>query len=99
MVDIETLEEILELLRITKEYILEKNRIIEPKSSKEMSTVFVLAIYNKTVQTVMLKSMVSDLEWFDSNQTKFKDWQRGIQLFFKNNGVIETDDKITTVLA
>jgi len=27
----------------------------------------------ETVQTVMPKSMVSDLGWFDSDQTKFED--------------------------
>ena len=30
---------------------------------------------------------------------KFKDWWRGIRLFLKNNRVIETDDRITAILA
>ena len=47
----------------------------------------------------MPKSMVPDLEWFDGNRMKFKDWWRGIYLFLKNNKVIATDDKITIVLA
>ena len=47
----------------------------------------------------MPKNMVSDLGWFDSNQTKFKDWWRGIRLFCKNNRVIETDNRITAILA
>ena len=58
-----------------------------------------LAVYNKTVQAVMPKSMVLDPGWFDRNRTKFEDWWRGICLFLKSNKVIATDDKITTVLA
>ena len=46
----------------------------------------------------MPKSIVSSLGWFDSNQTKFKDWQRGIQLFLKSNKVIGIDNRITTIL-
>jgi len=99
MTDIEALEEILELLRITEEYILDRNKIIALALSKEMSTAPVPAVYNETVQAVMPKSIVLDLEWFDSDQTKFKDWWREIQLFLKNNKVIVTDDKITAVLA
>ena len=30
---------------------------------------------------------------------KFKDWWRGIRLFLKSNRVIETDDRITAILA
>jgi len=30
---------------------------------------------------------------------KFKDWWRGMRLFFKSNRVIETDDRITVILA
>ena len=30
---------------------------------------------------------------------KFKDWWRGIRLFLKNNRVIETDNRITAILA
>jgi len=30
---------------------------------------------------------------------KFKDWWRGIRLFLKSNRVIETDDRITVILA
>ena len=43
--------------------------------------------------------MVLDLGWFDSNQMKFKDWWRGIRLFLKSNRIIETDDRITVILA
>ena len=43
--------------------------------------------------------MVPDLGWFDGNQTRFEDWQREMQLFLKNNKVIETDDRIIAILA
>jgi len=47
----------------------------------------------------MPKNMVLDPGWFDSDQTKFEDWWRGIRLFLKSNRVIETDDRITVILA
>ena len=47
----------------------------------------------------MTKSMILDLKQFDSNQTKFKDQWRRIQLFLKSNRVIATDNKITAILA
>jgi len=37
--------------------------------------------------------------WFDGNRTKFEDWWRGIQLFLKINRVMETNDRITAILA
>ena len=43
--------------------------------------------------------MVSDPKWFNGGRTKFKDWWRGIRLFFKSNRVIKTDNKITAILA
>jgi len=30
---------------------------------------------------------------------KFEDWWRGIRLFLKSNRIIETDDRITAILA
>ena len=45
------------------------------------------------------RSMVSDPEWFDGDQTKFEDWWRGIRLFLKSNRVNRTDDRITEILA
>ena len=47
----------------------------------------------------MLKSMILDPGQFDSDQTKFKDQWRRIQLFLKSNRVIVTDNKITVILA
>ena len=50
-------------------------------------------------QAGMLKSMVLDLGQFDRNRTKFEDWWRGVQLFLKSNRVMETNDRITAILA
>ena len=43
--------------------------------------------------------MVPDPEWFDSHQTKFEDWWKGIRLFLKSNRVIETNNRIMAILA
>jgi len=40
----------------------------------------------------MLKNIVPDPGWFDSNQTKFKDWWKGIRLLLKS-------DRIMAILA
>ena len=50
-------------------------------------------------QAGMSKNMVPGLEWFNGNRTKFKDWWRGIRLFLKSNKVMETNDRITAILA
>ena len=47
----------------------------------------------------MLKNMVPDPRWFDGDQMKFKDWWRGMRLFLKSNKVMETNDRITVILA
>lgn len=52
-----------------------------------------------TLKTVIPKSIILDLGWFDRDQTKFKDWWRSMQLFFKRNRAIATDNKITVILA
>jgi len=54
---------------------------------------------SKNVMAGMPKNMVPDPGWFDGDQTKFEDWWRGIQLFLKSNRIIETDDRITVILA
>ena len=54
---------------------------------------------NKNGQVGILKNMVPDPRQFDGNQTKFEDWWRGIRLFLKSNRVMETDDRITAILA
>ena len=53
----------------------------------------------ENVSAGMPKNMVPDPGWFDGDQTKFEDWWRGIRLFLKSNRVIETDDRITAILA
>jgi len=44
----------------------------------EMSVVSAPVVISKNVQTGMPKNIVLDLRWFDGNQTKFKEWWRGI---------------------
>ena len=42
--------------------------------------------------------MVLDPEWFDSDQTKFENWWRGMRLFLKSNRIMETNNRITAIL-
>jgi len=39
----------------------------------EMSVALALAVSNKNIQTEILKNMVLDPGWFDSDRMKFKD--------------------------
>ena len=57
------------------------------------------ATVSENVQAGLLKNMVPDPGWFDGDRSKFEDWWRGIRLFLKSNRVIETDDRITAILA
>ena len=52
------------LLRITEEYILDRDRTTEPALVKEMLIALILVVYDKTAQTVILKSIV--LDYYDS---------------------------------
>jgi len=61
----------LESLRITKEYISDENRTTKPEI---LEKIFIAPVLAKMEQLVILKSMVSDSEWFDGDQMKFKDW-------------------------
>ena len=54
---------------------------------------------SENIQAGLLKNMVPNPEWFDGDRMKFEDWWREIRLFLKNNRVIETDDRITAILA
>ena len=54
---------------------------------------------NENIQIGMPKNMVLDPGWFDGNQTKFEDWQRGMRLFLKSNRVMETNNRIMAILA
>ena len=58
-----------------------------------------LVTVNKNGQVGMLKNMVLNPGWFDGDQMKFEDWQRGIRLFLKSNRVIETNNRIMVILA
>ena len=91
--NIKALLERLRSLKITNKASSEMNK----QSDEEM---FVTpAIINNNIQAVILKSIVLDLEWFNRDRMKFEDWWRRIQLFLKSNRVIETDDRITVILA
>ena len=68
------------------------------KTDIEMSAAPALAT-NENIQTVIPKSIVLNLRWFNGDQTKFEDWWRGIWLYLKSNRVIETNDRITVILA
>jgi len=92
--NIEALLEKLRSLQIIEET-LSNNEQIDTK----MSETPVPAAISENVQAEMPKNVILDLGWFDSNQTKFKDWWRGIRLFLKSNRVIETNDRITAILA
>ena len=65
----------------------------------EISVAPAPAAFNENIQVVMPKNIVPDPGWFDSDQTKFKDWWRGMRLFLKSNRVMETDDRIIAILA
>jgi len=54
---------------------------------------------NENRQAEIPKNTVPDPGWFDGDQTKFEDWWRGMRLFLKSNRVMETDDRITVILA
>jgi len=58
-------------LQITEEALSEYKQI-----DTEMSVAPAPA--NKNIQTVMPKSIVPDLGWFNGNQMKFEDWWRGM---------------------
>jgi len=59
----------------------------------------VAAAVSENIQAGLPKNMVLDPGWFDSDQSKFEDWWRGIRLFLKSNRVNRTDDRITAILA
>ena len=68
---IEVLEKILGSLRITKDYILDRNRTIEI-ALEDILIIPAPVVYNETAQVVILKSMVISPGWFYSDQMKFK---------------------------
>ena len=50
-------------------------------------------------QAGLLKNIVLDLGWFNRGKTKFEVWWRGMRLFLKSNRVMETNNRITMILA
>jgi len=65
-----------------------------------MSTAPVPAVaMNENIQAGMPKNMILDPGLFDSDQTKFEDWWKGMRLFLKSNRVMGTDDRIMAILA
>ena len=94
--DIEALLERLGSLQITYEASTD-----DEQTDTEMSVVPepIAVTSQENIQAGLPKNMVPDPEWFDGDQTKFEDWWRGIRLFLKSNRVMETDDRITVILA
>ena len=96
MNDIKTLLERLRFLQITEEALNEYEQTDTKMSTAPAPAAITIS---KNVQARMPKNIVPDLGWFDGDRTKFKDWWRGMRLFFKSNRVMETDDRITAILA
>jgi len=93
--NIEVLSERLGSLQITEEASSE-----DEQTDIEMSLALAPAVtMNKNIQAGMPKNMVPDPGWLDGDQMKFEDWWRGIRLFLKSNRVMETDNRITVILA
>ena len=44
----------------------------------KISVVLAPAVISENIQAVILKNMILDLGWFDSDQTKFEDWWKGM---------------------
>ena len=95
MDDIEALSEQLGSLQITEEVSDE----YEQTTMEDMSVAPAPETVVNNVQAGLPKNMVLDPGWFDGDRSKFEDWWRGIRLFLKSNRVIETDDRITAILA
>ena len=66
---------------------------------EDMSVVPAPETAMNNIQAELLKNIVLDPGWFDSDWSKFEDWWREIRLFLKSNRVIETNDRITAILA
>jgi len=94
--DIEALSEQLGSLQIVEEAST-SNEQTDTEISE--APAMIAEISQENGQAGLPKNMVPDPGWFDSDQTKFEDWWRGIRLFLKSNRVIKTDDRITAILA
>jgi len=65
----------------------------------EMSSAPAAVGISENVQAEIPKNIIPDPGWFDGDQTKFEDWWRGMRLFLKSNRVMETNNRITAILA
>jgi len=84
-------------LQITEEA---SNKYEQTTTEEMLVAPALVAVANsENVQAGMPKNMVLDPGWFDGDQTRFEDWWRGIRLFLKSNRIMETDDRITAILA
>ena len=64
-----------------------------------VALILVSAAISENIQVGMLKNIVPDPGQFDGDQIKFEDQWRSIRLFLKSNRVIETNNRITAILA
>jgi len=85
-------------LQINKEASTSKYKQIDTEMSEAQQATAAAAV-SENIQAGLLKNMVLDPGWFDGDRSKFEDWWRGIRLFLKSNRIIETDDRITAILA
>ena len=92
--DIEALLEKFRFLQIMNKALEETYK----QSDKEISKAPVPVTTNNNVQAVMPKNMVPNPEWFNRDWIKFENWWKEMQLFFKSNRVMETNDRITVIL-
>ena len=84
-------------MQINKEASTDKYEPMDTEMSVVPATM--AAAVSENVQAGLLKNMVPDPGWFNSDQSKFEDWWRGIRLFLKSNRVNRIDDRITVILA
>ena len=84
-------------MQINKEASTDKYEPMDTEMSVAPATM--AAAVSENVQAGLLKNMVPDPGWFNSDQSKFEDWWRGIRLFLKSNRVNRIDDRITVILA
>ena len=94
---IEALSEQLGSLQINEEASTDEYKPMDTEMSVALAPV--AAAVSENIQAELPKNIVLDPGWFDSDQSKFEDWWRGIRLFLKSNRVNRTDDRITAILA
>jgi len=94
--NIKVLSERLRSLQITEEA---SSKYKQTEIDKMSNTPAPVVAMNENVQAEMIKNIVLDLGWFNGDQMKFEDWWREMRLFLKSNRVMETNDRITVILA